>query len=199
MSAAPNPSHTRATLEEYLEIDANSDVKHEFINGEIVMFAGTSIRHSDIKGNVEQTLAKKMRDGCKAHSSDLRVYAPGIKNHTYPDVVVVCGERELRPNVPDTLTNPVFIAEILSPTTEKEDLGPKTQGYLKIPALRHLLLISQYAPYVIVYERQDAEHNAWLRTERIGLSNTIALEALSCELVMEEIYAGLSFDNVPSD
>ena len=192
MSAVPNPSHTRATVEAYLEIDANSDVKHEFINGEIVMFAGASHKHNRIKGNLERIVSSRLPKGCYNLSSDQRLYAPTIRNYTYPDYVVVCGEAQFTQDKFDTLTNPVLIAEVLSSdSTADYDRGAKTDGYLQIPTLQHLLLVSQDQPVVTVYHRQP--DNKWLREDLIGLGNELNLTALRCTMGFDELFDGVSF------
>nr|WP_276611687.1 Uma2 family endonuclease [Thiorhodococcus mannitoliphagus] len=55
----------------------------------------------------------------------------------YPDVSVLCGEPVFHDERRDVLTNPVLIAEVLSPSTEGYDRGGKFAHYRRLPSLRH--------------------------------------------------------------
>jgi Uma2 family endonuclease len=49
--------------------------------------------------------------------------------------------------------NPVIVAEVLSPSTAKMDMGAKLQGYFSLPSLRHYLLIDPDRPLLIHHRR----------------------------------------------
>jgi Uma2 family endonuclease len=59
---------------EYLEIEQHSDIKHEYINGEMWAMAGASLAHNILTSNVSRHLGNHL-DGtrCTAVSSDLKV------------------------------------------------------------------------------------------------------------------------------
>jgi len=40
------------SLEEYLEMEEKSEIRHEYYDGEIFAMAGTKMNHNDIVGNV---------------------------------------------------------------------------------------------------------------------------------------------------
>ena len=42
-------SKRKYTLEEYFELDKNSDVRHEFYDGEVFAMAGTTRNHNNYK------------------------------------------------------------------------------------------------------------------------------------------------------
>ena len=46
MTASPSPSHHEYTFAEYLELERDSEVKHEFDAGEILTMSGGTARHS---------------------------------------------------------------------------------------------------------------------------------------------------------
>lgn len=60
-----------------------------------------------------------------------------IEVTTYePDALVRCG-----PPLPDdavTLTEPVIVVEVLSPSTRANDAGAKLEDYVRLPSLRHI-------------------------------------------------------------
>lgn len=84
-----------ATEDEYLARERSSDVKHEYINGEIFAMAGGTPRHSLITANVTGALQQRLRGRpCLVFTSDLRVSVRQPTLYTYPDVSVVCGQPE---------------------------------------------------------------------------------------------------------
>ena len=61
----------------------------------------------------------------------------------YPDISVVCGGPVVADDQQDNLINPAAIFEILSPSTESYDRGPKFQRYRTIDSLRDYILVDQ--------------------------------------------------------
>jgi len=68
-----------------------------------------------------------------------------------PDALVYCGERVPRDVL--EVPNPVIVAEVLSPSTAKMDMGAKLQGYFSLPSLHHYLLIDPDRPLLIHHKR----------------------------------------------
>jgi Uma2 family endonuclease len=58
----------------------------------------------------------------------MRVSVGEADLYAYPDVVVVCGEREFADWRRDVLLNPTLIVEVLSPSTETDNRGGKFEG-----------------------------------------------------------------------
>jgi Uma2 family endonuclease len=106
-------------------------------------------------------------------------------------VTVVCGAVETSPKDPQTITNPTVIVEVLSPGTEKYDLGEKALYYRQIPSVQHLLFVSQTAHHV---EHQLRDGDRWIITPIIGLEATIDLSVIGLTLALSEIY-----DDIPLD
>ena len=82
----------RYSVAEYLTIERDSDVKHEFFDGELFAMAGGSRSHNRIIANCIQQLSNALEDSpCEVYPSDMRVKLPtGL--YAYPDVSVVCSE-----------------------------------------------------------------------------------------------------------
>lgn len=189
MTALPQK---RYTLEEYIELDKNSEEKYEYFDGEVFAMSGGSPDHSRISVNVCNALTQKLRGRqCEAFNSDLRVKVPAAFPYRYPDVSVVCGEpifEELRGQ--SMLVNPILLVEALSPSTMAYDLDEKFTAYQSIESFQEYLLVSQARPHVIRYVRQSG---GWLRTEVDGLENEVTLESIAVTLSLNEIYERVSF------
>src|SRR6476469_7796221 len=92
------------TPEEYLAFERESDVKHEYVAGEIIAMAGASRRHNLIQMDTGTTLNLQLRGrDCEVYPSDMRVKVGALGIYTYPDITVVCGDSELEDAEQDTL------------------------------------------------------------------------------------------------
>jgi Uma2 family endonuclease len=193
MSAIPV---TKLSLDEYLELDKNSEERYEFFDGEIFAMAGGSPSHSRIGLNICNELAQKLRGrNCEAFNSEMRIKVPAILPYCYPDASVVCGEPifdEL--NGQSRLLNPIVIVEVLSPSTAAYDLGKKFTAYQSIESFQEYLIIAQDSAHVIQHVKQS--NGRWLRIEIDGLDSEIFLESLNITLTMSDLYERVAFQPV---
>lgn len=179
----------RYTYEAYLENEASSNVKHEFLDGEIYAMAGGTLEHAAIAVNVGAALAAQLRDRpCVVASSDLKVRALATGLATYPDVTVVCGTPELDPKGRDVLLNPTVVVEVTSDSSEEWDRGEKLQHYQQIPSLVACVLVSHRACLVEVVERAG---DGW-ETRVAGPGEVAAIAALGCALAVDEVYRNVA-------
>jgi Uma2 family endonuclease len=155
-SPLPEARH-HYTYEEYLAYELDSALKHEFDAGEIVAMAGGSVRHSALASRISAALENARPRGCTAFQSDMRLRVLASGRATYPDVSMVCGPIELdeADRSGTTITNPILLVEVLSPSTEEVDRGRKLRDYQRIPSLQEYVLVSQ-EPRVEIYRRLPA-------------------------------------------
>ena len=151
----PVRSRHRHSYAEYLSYERDSGLKHEYDDGEILAMAGGSRRHNALAARVVTALEVARKRGCVVFQSDQRVRVLATGRATYPDATMVCGELEGDPADPSgaTVTNPLVIVEVLSPTTEQDDRGAKWQHYQLIPSLQEFVLVSQGEPRLERYRR----------------------------------------------
>lgn len=161
MTTAPERSRYHHTFAEYLAYEADSGMKHEYDDGEIIAMAGGSRRHNALAAKVTAALENGRKRDCVVFQSDQRVRILATGKATYPDVSMVCGPIEGDPADPsgDTIVNPTVIVEVLSPSTEQNDRGSKWQHYQQLASLREYVLVSQTEPRVEYYRRLDS--GAW--------------------------------------
>src|SRR4249920_1058519 len=88
------------TLEEYLALEEESSVRHEYLDGEIYAMAGGTPDHAAIAAVVIGLLRPQLPRGCRVFTSDLRVRIPSTGLSTYPDISVVCGRTQRAPDDP---------------------------------------------------------------------------------------------------
>lgn len=147
------------TYDDYLAVERDSPIKHEFVDGSILAMAGGSLRHGALASRVSAALEAGRRPGCVAFQSDVRVRVLATGRTAYPDASMVCGPVERDPADPQraTVTNPSLLVEVLSPSTEEDDRGGKWQDYQLLPSLVEYVLVSQSQPRVEVYRRTGPE------------------------------------------
>jgi len=146
----------RMTYAEYLAFEAQSDAKHEYLNGEVLAMAGGTITHGALTAAVITALSSALRDRrCRVLSSDVRVRVKATGLATYPDVSVVCQQIETDDDDRHGVLNPSVIVEVLSDSTEAYDRGAKAAHYRRIPSLREDVLVSQREPLIEVHRRNE--------------------------------------------
>ncbi len=181
------------TPEEYLEFEVNSEERHEYINGEIILMTGGTPNHNKINGNFYAQLNFALkRQPYDIFVTDQRLWIPEKGIHTYPDVMVVQGELQLEQGRRDTITNPLMIAEVLSKSTRSYDKDGKFAAYRSIPSFQEYLLIDQYEMHIEQYFKSD--NNSWIFSE-YDANGTISLKSISFQFTLADIYDKVNFES----
>jgi Uma2 family endonuclease len=181
------------SVEEYLEMEARSEEKHEYFNGEIYAMSGASPEHNLISGNVLAELWRQLRDRpCRVYPSDQRVKIPDTGLYTYPDVTVICGAPEFDDSKPRSLLNPTLIVEVLSERTEAYDRGAKFAHYQRLPSLQEYVLVSSHQTRVERFLRQETGAG-WLYGQCSQPDATLELASIGCTLPLAGVYAKVQF------
>lgn len=94
MSAAGS---NRMTYAAYLDAEQRSEIKHEYLRGEVYAMAGGTPEHAALAMAVGAALTTAIAGRrCRVFSSDLRVRVASTDLTTYPDITVICGSRRMR-------------------------------------------------------------------------------------------------------
>ncbi|PRQ10257.1 Uma2 family endonuclease [Enhygromyxa salina] len=178
----------RHTFREYLDLEAISPIKHEFFGGHVWAMAGGSPDHARFAVNISTALANQLRGRpCAVFSSDLRIRVQATGLATYPDVSVICGELECASQDPggNTVTNPVVIIEVLSPSTEDYDRGEKLAHYKLIPSLRDIVFVAHDERRLELWRRVDADR--WT-LEVVRDRGAATLASIACTLDVAAVF-----------
>ena len=176
----------RVTYAEYLALANDSDVKYEYVAGEIVAMAGGTVEHGRLIGRAT-ALIDRVLEGkpCIVLPSDLRVRIRAAERSTYPDLHIVCGPPERDPDDDHAIVNPTVIVEVLSDSTAGLDRTEKFAAYRRLPSLREYVLISQRERRVELYRRR--ENRRWQLDEYVA-GDRLRLESLAVEVAVDELY-----------
>ncbi len=188
-----------ATLEEYLQIDANSDERLEFINGTIVSVSGVTIEHSQIYTSLVVLLHKNlMEKGFLMVSSQMKLY---VSDNCFlcPDVHIYKKEVQKQDMKYGyyALKEPIVIIEILSASTTAYDKDEKFECYRQIKSLKKYIMIEsdlteedengeqkpKKEPKIYV---RDIEKENKFEEEVLNLEGI--LDILGCKVSVKDIY-----------
>jgi Uma2 family endonuclease len=182
------------TVEQYLVLDESSDAKYEYDNGYVFMLrspssayddqaifdmAGGSIAHAALCARVATILNVALAESsCMAYSSDARLKL-AERQYYYPDVTVACGEQ-----TGTSLSNPVLVIEVLSPSTEKRDRGAKFRAYKAQSSVQEYMLIGSTYKAIEVYRRDG---NFW-RQYHYQDGDIVELTSIGVSFAFDDVY-----------
>ena len=180
-------AHSYLTEAEYLHGEQYSDIKHEYIYGDVYAMAGASRYHNIITTNIARHLGNHLEQTpCTVFSSDMKVKADG--HFFYPDVLVVCDDEQ----GDDYYTEkPVIIVEVLSKGTRRNDKSIKMTTYKTLPSLQEYVLIEQDFVDVEVCRRA----NGWV-SEHYFLGDEVTFTSLDLTLAVADIYARVTNEDM---
>lgn len=185
------PTHSP---EDYLELEIASETRHEYINGDIVPMTGGTPNHNRIIRNLCTALTLGLRgQPYEVFVADQRLWIDEHRIYTYPDIMVVQGALAYQEGRRDTITNPVFIVEVLSKSTRDYDRGDKFAAYRTIPMFQEYLLVDQY-DYQVEHYAKTSEKK-WLFQEYNRHEDRVELKSLlPFTMNLREIYDQVEFE-----
>ena len=180
------------TVDEYLDLEVASESRSEYRNGEIIPMTGGTPNHNEIAVNLLAVIKPALRGKpYRLFSADQRLWIPDVKMHTYPDVMVAPKPLEMQTGRKDTITNPCFIAEVLSKSTQNYDRSEKFAAYRTIDTFQEYLLIDQYRIHVEHHVKTTI--NQWLFSEYDHPSVTISLQFADLQIQIADLYDNIDF------
>ena len=172
------------------------DRKYEYLNGMAYLMSWGSVAHDCISRNVGYILDSRLRSGpSRAFGVDVQVLL-GAKNNSkkhyaYPDATVSCEASDHRPE--NTLIeSPRVVIEVLSPSTEARDRGVKFKAYQDCPTMQEIVLLSQFAQYVEIWQRDDQDSSTWYY-RHYSPGEIVEIKSIDVQIDITDIYQGLDF------
>lgn len=183
------PTTERMTADEYLEFEESSQVRHEFVDGELYAMTGSTKNHNRICGRMFTKLDSHLSGSpCQAYLHDLKVHVETANCYYYPDVVVACEPYDGKSIF---VQEPRLIIEVLSPSTQHIDRREKRINYAQIGSLREYILI-HYNKRLIELYRKDSP-GIW-SSEKLGNDDELLIKSLPggpLRIAVADIYADL--------
>ncbi|PZO61261.1 MAG: hypothetical protein DCF15_00330 [Phormidesmis priestleyi] len=187
-------SRTRGTYltpENYLELERDSKIKHEYIQGQAVAMAGATRVHNVISDNLTALFVSHLRGSiCISHSGDMKVRLPEIGLFYYPDQSVTCNEEKGTAGK-DYILHPKLIVEVLSKSTAEFDRNAKFEDYKTI---------LEFEEYVLVHQKKVCVERFLKKSDNLWVSQTYEsgdhVEFSSIRLVCPIEYLYENVDNL---
>ncbi len=143
--------------EEYLEGEKVSQIRHEYIDGQVYAMGGGSDAHVTITLNLSILLRNHLRgSGCRVYMVDMKSQIDAINRYYYPDIMVTCDARDREFEY--FKCHPCLIIEVLSDSTEAFDRGKKFADYRHLESLKEYMLIAQDTMSMECFRRNDEGH-----------------------------------------
>jgi len=185
-------SGERMTLQEYFQLDYTvSEERYEYQDGVIRLREGATVGHSEITHNMRVVLHRKFQtSSCFVQGSGMRVQV-SESAYFFSDLTVTCDAADRRRGI-TLISSPRTVVEVLSPSTEKIDRVDKFRAYQACSTIQEVVLISQFAPHVEVFRRNEGS-SEWSHV-CYETGEEVALASVDVYVPMEEIYQGIDFN-----
>jgi Uma2 family endonuclease len=178
--------HVHYTYAEYLHLEEESSIRHEYFDGEIYAMAGWTPDHAALAAAVIGLLRAAIPPSCRVFTSDLRIRtSTGLS--TYPDAAVVCGRTLRAEDDPIAVTNPCVLVEVTSSSTEEYDRGEKLRHYRSLSSLQEILIVSHREPQITIHRRES--DGRW-STSEAARGGSVKLNSVAANLAVDEVYRG---------
>ncbi len=182
--------HTHLTPEAYLESESTSEIKHEYIAGDVWAMVGATDKHVSIAGNLFFLLKQALKGRpCTPYISDMKVQVETADAYFYPDVLVTCDPRDKTNYLAKQF--PSFIAEVLSPSTEAYDRGKKFGYYRQLDSLQSYWLIDTESLSVDCFNKNAQDE--WVLHSYTSAEQVIELPSLNMQVALTDLYDEIEF------
>ena len=147
----------RTPREDYLQSELASEIRHEYVAGNVYAMSGGTLNHQRIAANFMRMAGNQLAGKpCFPTGSDFKLQVPlggGAEAFYYPDGMIICV-----PVSGDALftDSPCVILEVLSPSTRRNDEVQKFRDYLTIPTLGTYILAETESPFLTLHRRDGA-------------------------------------------
>lgn len=164
----------------YLDGELLSDIRHEYIEGEVYAMVGAHKYHNQIVMTVSNVFYNHLLGKpCQPYASDMKVKID--RKYFYPDVMVDCSQVD----ADYYIEQPSIIVEVLSKSTRQHDKTVKRLAYFQIASLKEYVLIEQDFVEIEFWSRD--ENNYWQQSVYY-LGDDIHFQSIDLTVSVEDIY-----------
>ncbi|MGB3973650.1 MAG: type II toxin-antitoxin system Phd/YefM family antitoxin [Peptococcia bacterium] len=181
----------KVSYEEFMEIYENSELRMEYINGEIVLLSSPSTHHQQISGDLYVNLRTYFMDKkCQVFYApfDVHFFKKGFDTPDVmqPDLLVAC---DLEGSVNEKgryMGTPTLCIEILSKSTRSKDMVDKLNTYM-LSGIREFWIVDPKNKLVILYGFKDCDIDEFITYKSGEILNSYFFEGLKISL--DEIFS----------
>ncbi len=184
MTTSANENFPQLTPVEYLEWEAQQELRYEFVDGRISAMNSESAQHDRIAANFFAILQAHLQcTVCRVFNSKVKVQTLESNAFCYPDLSVSSNVRDRSAN--NFITHPCLIVEVVSPISEVYERGEKFTLYRQAATLEEYVLVSTEKIWLDVYRRNAL--GSWdVSTYESG--SAIELQSVNFTLEIDRLY-----------
>ncbi len=180
----------KVSYEEFMEIYEKSDLRMEYINGEIVILSSPSPFHQEISGNLHIMLRNYLKGKkCKVFYSpfDIHFYKKDLKTPDVmqPDLLIICDLEDKINEKGRYMGTPTLCIEILSKSTRSKDMVDKLNTFM-LSGVREFWIIDPKKRSVLLYGFKDFEVDEYVHYKLGDTLNSYYFDGL--EMVIDDIF-----------
>ncbi|MEM8640333.1 MAG: Uma2 family endonuclease [Cyanobacteria bacterium P01_G01_bin.54] len=180
------------TPTDYLELEAESSVKHEYINGRVFAMAGSTDTHNVIGLNLVFAIRNHLRGtSYQTYFTDIKARLEERNRYYYPDLLITCNPRDQETSTYKRF--PKLIVEVLSDSAETFDRGDKFLDYQTLPSLEEYVLVNTKKQRVETFQR--TESGLWLLQSYVP-PEPVELQSLDLQVAFSELYADVVLEEI---
>ena len=182
----------KVSYEEFLEIYEKSELRMEYINGEIYILSSPNTFHQDISGNLHILLRSYLKGKpCKVFFAPFDVHfnkkdfkEPDV---CQPDLLIACDLEHTVNEKGRYMGTPSLVVEILSPSTRSRDMVDKLNTYM-LSGVREFWVVDPRAKTILVYGFMDFQIDAFTTYKKDEVVQSYWFEGMEAPLkeVFEE-------------
>jgi prevent-host-death family protein len=149
----------KVSYEEFMEIYEKTELRMEYINGEIILLSSPSTFHQEISGKLFLILADYLKDKkCKVFYApfDVHFFKPDFKDPDVmqPDLLIACDLEDTVNEKGRYMGTPSLVVEILSPSTRSKDMVDKLNTYM-LSGVKEFWIADRQKKIMLVYKFED--------------------------------------------
>ena len=178
------------SVEEYIEFEERSEIRHEFIDNQLIPMPGTTDFHNLICFQIRLLLTQSLKGAAwMVYSESVKVQIKHEHDYTYPDVFITSDPRDLTSRY--IKKYPAVVFEVISKTSRVEDQVDKFIRYKNIETLQNYILVdSEKAWAEVRYKTAEGE---WEANTYLMPDGKFPVPVLGVELQLKEVYEGVNF------
>lgn len=171
---------------EFMDIYEKSELRMEYIDGEIILLGSPSFKHQEIAGYLYIIFSQFLKGKkCKVVFApfDVHFYKLEIKDPDVcqPDLLVACDIEEKINEKGRYMGTPTLVVEILSPRTRSIDMVKKLNTYM-LSGVKEFWLVDPIQKTIIIYVFKDLQIDSFhiYKNDEVAVSQ--AFEGLDAPL-----------------
>ncbi len=179
------------SVQEYLESEKKSDIKHEYYFGQLIEMAGEKKKANRIARNILRKIELPLLEqGLDTYFHDIKAAVDPQNIYRYPDLMVApLNEEDDIEEDEYFVFEPVLIVEVASEDSLSRDQGKKRREYTALPSLQYYLIVYQEEMFVEMYVREDRK---WSVETFEYPTDVLHFEKFGLEISLKEVYERVS-------